>query len=186
MSDAPTAAPPAAKAPAADVAGPGLRLGGRRIEVAPHHCFACGTLNAHGLHLALHAQEGRCWTELALPDAFQGWDGIAHGGIVTTILDEVMAWATIEHEAWGVTARMTVDFRKPVPIGIPIRGEGWVDEARRRILRTGGRIVDVATGTVLATAEGTYVAAPAERREELRRRYEFRLVDDDDAPMEAE
>ena len=35
-------------------------LGGRRIVYAPHHCFACGELNEHGLHMALHAQEGRC------------------------------------------------------------------------------------------------------------------------------
>jgi len=68
-----------------------VRLGGRRIEVAPHNCFACGTLNVHGLHLELHAADDRCWVELTLPERFGGWDGIAHGGIVCTLLDEVMA-----------------------------------------------------------------------------------------------
>ena len=163
---------------------PDLRLGGRRIVVEPHNCFACGTLNEHGLQLTLHAEDGRCWTELSLGKGFEGWDGIAHGGVVCTLLDEVMAWATIEHEAWGVTARMTVSFKRPVPIETAIRGEGWVEDARKRLIHTGGRIVDVASGIILATAAGTYMAASPERREELRRRYAFRLVDEP-APVEA-
>jgi len=179
MSEAPTTTRPRTpRLGRNEPAGPGIRLGGRRIEVAPHHCFACGTLNEHGLQLALHAQDGRCWTELRLPRDFEGWDGIAHGGIVCSVLDEVMAWATIEHDAWGLTARLSVDFRKPVPVEALVRGEGWVEEARKRVIRTRGRIVDVATGTVLATAEATYVAAAESRRDELRRRYAFRLVDE--------
>ena len=66
------------------------------IGSRPHHCFACGTLNIHGLHLELHVEDGRCWTELTLPERFEGWEGIAHGGIVCTILDEVMAWALVD------------------------------------------------------------------------------------------
>ena len=55
-----------------------------RFEVSPHACFACGELNAHGLHLALHVTGETCWTELTLLPDFQGWEGIAHGGIVAT------------------------------------------------------------------------------------------------------
>ena len=112
-----------------------VRIGGRRIEIAPHNCFACGTLNVHGLHLELHAGDDRCWVELSLPERFQGWDDIAHGGIVCTILDEVMAWALVESDSWGVTARMQVEFKRPVPIGRRIRGEGRVVEAKRRVVR---------------------------------------------------
>jgi acyl-coenzyme A thioesterase PaaI-like protein len=153
-------------------------MGDRRIEVEEHNCFACGTLNAHGLQLELHSQGGMCWTELTLSDRFEGWNGIAHGGIVATILDEVMAWSLIDHDAWGLTARMTVDFKRPVPIGTPVRGEGWVVETRRRLLRTAGQIVSVGDDELLATAEGTYLAAPEERKRELKVRYRFRLFDD--------
>ena len=52
-----------------------------RFAFEPHNCFACGTLNVHGLHLELHAGDDRCWVELSLPERFQGWDDIAHGGI---------------------------------------------------------------------------------------------------------
>ncbi len=179
MSDsAPVAAPRAAN----------VRIAGRRLELAPHHCFACGTLNEHGLQLTLHVSiaglegEGRgqhgtrCWTELVLDRRFEGWQGIAHGGIVSTILDEVMAWSLVEREMWGLTARLNVAFRRPVPIGRQIRAEGWVVEAGRRLVRTAGRVVEPGTGLVLATAEAAYLPAPEDRQREFRERYRFRLV----------
>jgi uncharacterized protein (TIGR00369 family) len=152
-----------------------VRIGGRRIELAPHNCFACGTLNTHGLHLELHAGDDRCWVEITLADRFEGWEGIAHGGIVCTLLDEVMAWAVVDHDIWGVTARMQVDFRKPVPIGRAIRAEGRVTGVRRRIVETEGAVVDLADGTVLARARATYVGASEARKAELKARYGFVL-----------
>jgi acyl-coenzyme A thioesterase PaaI-like protein len=146
------------------------------IEVEPHNCFACGELNEHGLHLELHVEGDRCWTELSLPERFQGWEGIAHGGILCTILDEVMAWSLAATDNWGVTARLNVAFRKPVPLGRPFRAEGWVTAPRRRMIETAGRIVDPADGSQLATAEATYVAADDESRRRLQERYRFRLV----------
>ena len=157
-----------------DVPGTGLT-----VEVAPHRCFACGVLNEHGLHLELHVDGDRCWTEIALPDRFQGWDGIAHGGIICTVLDEVMAWSLAATDSWGLTARMSVEFKRPVRLGLPIRGEGWITLSRRRIVETAGQLVDAATGDVLATATATYVAADAERKRELQARYRFRLREPD-------
>jgi acyl-coenzyme A thioesterase PaaI-like protein len=150
---------------------------GQIVEVAPHRCFACGSLNEQGIHLDLHVHGDRCWTELALPDRFQGWDGIAHGGIICTILDEVMAWSLAATDNWGLTARMNVAFKRPVRLGVPIRAEGWTTANRRRIIDTAASLVDSATGDVLATATGTYVAADAERKRELQARYRFRLTD---------
>ncbi len=152
-----------------------------RVEVSPHACFACGELNEHGLHLVLHVAGDTCWTELTLGPDFQGWEGIAHGGIVATILDEVMAWALSNAEAWGYTARMSIDYRRPVPIGARLRGEGRIVDRRRRLITTTGRLVEQASGEVLATAEGLYVAAPAEHRDELKARYRFRLMPEDSA-----
>jgi acyl-coenzyme A thioesterase PaaI-like protein len=147
------------------------------FEFAPHNCFACGTLNTNGLQLALHLEAARSWTELRLDRRFEGWQGIAHGGIVSTILDEVMAWALVAEDHWGVTARMSVEFRKPVPIDTPIRADGWITRSRRRIVETAAELVDPASGVVLATAQGTYVAADAARKQELRDRYGFRFLE---------
>ena len=159
----------------ADPAGRSITVGGTRFEFEPHNCFACGTLNSHGLGLELHMEPGRSWTQLTLDRRFEGWEGIAHGGIVCTILDEVMAWALVADDNWGVTARMKVAFRKPVTIGHPIRAEGWVARSRGRLSETAARIVD-ADGLELASAEGTYVAAGPERRRELQARYGFRTA----------
>ena len=125
----------------------------------------------------LHADETGCRTDLTLDARFQGWEGVAHGGILCTILDEVMAWAVIGRDVWGVTARMTVDFRRPVPVGRALRAEGTVTQATRRLFRTEGRILDAETGEVLASSEGAYVAAPPERLAELKARYRMRPVD---------
>jgi uncharacterized protein (TIGR00369 family) len=137
----------------------------------PHECFACGELNEHGLRLQLHATDEGCWTELTLDPRFQGWESVAHGGIVTTLLDEVMAWSVIGRDTWGVTARLNVSFRRPVPIGRPIRAEGWVVEDRRRMFRTAGRVIDTGSGAVLAEGEGTFVVAPPEQLRLLKARY---------------
>jgi acyl-coenzyme A thioesterase PaaI-like protein len=141
------------------------------FRVRPHNCFACGELNEVGLHLQLHLEPGRCWTELEMPLRFEGWEGIIHGGILCTVMDEVMAWALVEADNWGVTARMSVDFRKPVTVGQRIRAEGWVTETRRRIHLTAGRMVDADTGVELGRAEATYLAASGDRKRELKERY---------------
>ena len=144
-----------------------------RFEVAPHHCFACGTLNEHGLGLVLHVEPQRAWVNFELDRRFEGWDDIAHGGIICTILDEVMVWALAAEDNWGVTARMQVDFRRPVKIGQPVRAEGWTTRVRRRIIDTAARIVDPSDGTVLASATGVYVAADEDRKRQLRDRFVF-------------
>ena len=150
-----------------------VRIGGSRIMLEPHNSFAGGALNGHGLGLQQHARGDRCWTELVLPERFQGWEGMAHGGIVCTILDEVMAWALVEHDLWGVTARMTVEFKRPVPLGRLIRGEGRVVQVRRRLMDAQGVVMDPVDGTVLARAEATFVGATDDRKRDLKARYGF-------------
>jgi uncharacterized protein (TIGR00369 family) len=149
------------------------------FEFAPHHCFACGELNEHGLHLDLHVDPDGSWAELTLDPQFQGWESVAHGGIVCTILDEVMAWSVIGRGTWGVTARLNVTFRRPVPTGRPIRAEGWVVDGGRRASRTAGHVKDATTGDVLATAEGTFMALPEAELGRLKARYGMRRVPTD-------
>ena len=153
--------------------------GVRPFELTPHNCFACGTLNTTGMQLAIHVERDRSWTELILDRRFEGWDGIAHGGILCTVLDEVMAWALVGQDNWGLTARLSVDFRKPASVGQSLLAEGWIVRARRRLVETRGHIVDRATGAELATAEALYLAADPSRKRELQQRYGFRFVDED-------
>jgi uncharacterized protein (TIGR00369 family) len=162
-----------------------VTIDGVPFPIRPHRCFACGSLNVEGLGLALHIEGDACWTELELPDRFEGWEGIAHGGIVCTILDEVMSWSLAARGQWGLTARMTVEFKRPVRVGTPIRAEGRLVRTRRRLLDTSARLVDAATGELLAAAEAIYVAAPADQRAELMRRYGFAPAASTDGGPEA-
>jgi len=147
-----------------------------RIEVEPHGCFVCGELNTDGLRLPIYSSADRAWTEVTIEPRFQGWADLSHGGILATLLDEVMGWALFERDCWGVTAEMTVRYQRPVPVGKRIRVEGWAGEVRRRLFRAEGRIVDTADGTVLCTASATYVGADEATKAALKRRYRFRLV----------
>ena len=155
-----------------------VRTEGSTFEFSPHNCFACGTLNTHGMQLDLHIEPGRCWTELSLEPRFEGWEGIAHGGIVCTILDEVMAWSLVGADNWGVTARLSVTFKRPIHVEQAIRAEGWVTSERRRLVETAGSVVDATNGTILATADALYLAATEERKRELQTRYGVRTRSD--------
>ncbi|HTK45735.1 MAG TPA: PaaI family thioesterase [Patescibacteria group bacterium] len=146
------------------------------FDFEPHRCFACGELNEHGLHLGIHTDPGGSWTETTLEPRFQGWEAVAHGGIVCTLLDEVMAWAVIGRGTWGVTARLNVTFRRPIPVGRAIRAEGWVVDQNRRAHRAEGRVIDAGTGEVLATGESTFVAVPPTEVERLKARYGMRRL----------
>jgi uncharacterized protein (TIGR00369 family) len=141
------------------------------LKTEPHACFGCGELNEAGLHLELHLEPGRCWAELEIPERFQGWEGVVHGGVLTTIMDEVMTWSLIERDSWGVTARLSMDFKQPVFVGRRVRALGRVVEDRRRVVTTAGSIVDPDTGIELVTAQATFVTVNAARKQELEARY---------------
>lgn len=153
-----------------------LRDGEGAFAFEPHRCFACGELNEHGLHLELHTDPEGAWVETTLAPAFQGWDAIAHGGIVCTLLDEVMAWSVIGNGTWGVTTRLNVAFRRPIRTGTRIRAEGHVVSMNRRAAKTAARVIDPASGQVLATAEGMFMAVPEADRPRLMARYGMRRL----------
>jgi uncharacterized protein (TIGR00369 family) len=146
------------------------------IEFAEHHCFACGSLNEHGLQMTIHIERDAAWSELTLEPRFQGWADVAHGGILATLLDEIMGWTLAAGDDWGVTARLAVEYRRPVTVGARLRVEGHVVRRRRRVIETAARIVDADSGAEYATAEATYVAVDAARKRELHERYGIRRV----------
>lgn len=122
-------------------------------------CFACGPFADRGIGLRFEPDgDGRVRGAVVLEPRFQGWAGIAHGGIVMTLLDEGMAHACAAAGERGMTAEVKVRFRKPVPLGEPLVVRGWIDERRGRVLRVAAAVED-AHGTVLAGSEGSFVSA---------------------------
>ena len=81
-------------------------------------CFACGATNPHGLQMKFYSDGRRVFAFPEVPERMVGWDRIVHGGIISTILDEIMGWAAIHlYKQLGVTETMTVDFKKPIFVG---------------------------------------------------------------------
>ena len=136
-----------------------MSAGAPSLPVDDGRCFACGPYADHGIGLVFTPDGERAVRgDVTLPERFQGWVGIAHGGIVMTLLDEGMAHACAAAGERGMTAEVTVRFRKPVPLGAPVVVRGAVAEQRGRLLRVTSR-VESPDGTLLASAEGSFVSA---------------------------
>jgi uncharacterized protein (TIGR00369 family) len=118
-------------------------------------CFACGPKSELGLKMHFAPADGEVRGEVVLPAWLQGWRGVAHGGIVTLLLDEAMAHAAGHAGLLGVTADLHVRFRKPVPLGERLELRGRVLERRKNVLSTEAeiRIGD----RVLATADARFM-----------------------------
>jgi len=106
-------------------------------------CFVCGKDNNNGLQLdiKMDKESGTAWAETVIDERFCGWTGVVHGGIVSSLLDELMAYAAFTVYKSGVTGEMTVKFKKPVPTGKKIRIEGKIESNKGRIIFTSAKIL---------------------------------------------
>ena len=118
-------------------------------------CFVCGPDNPAGLHLNFTESEEGITTRMRFAPHFQGWQGITHGGLVSTLLDEVMAKAVQARGFNGMTAEMNVRFRRPVPTEKEVVVSGRVTEQRGRLVFTEGEITDL-DGNILASSQARF------------------------------
>lgn len=143
---------------------------GRRYAFADHHCFACGETNPIGMRLHIELGEGTARTTWRVGADYVGWSDKAHGGIIATLLDEVMAWAPSSSDAWAVTAEMTVRYRSSASPGEELVATGRVVERRRRIYEVRGE-VHGEDGRLVAEASGRYLGAAPTDKAALKERY---------------
>lgn len=132
-------------------------------------CFVCGTQNPHGLGVEFFDDGQKVWTELTPADHHQGWPGVLHGGIVSAVLDETIGRVAFLHDRWVQTARLSVRFVKPAPLGQRLRATGELTRDNRRLMEMRGELVVVETGELVAEATGTFVPLPNEARDALAR-----------------
>jgi acyl-coenzyme A thioesterase PaaI-like protein len=118
-------------------------------SVIPSHyrwCFGCGVDHETGLHMRITAQPGlSVLGDFTVTDHHQGAPGLAHGGVLSTAVDEVLGALNWLVGDPVVTARLEVDFRKPVPVG--------------KTLHITARILGVKGRKVFTEAEGTFDGA---------------------------
>lgn len=138
------------------------------LEPKPDNsCFVCGGANTRGMHLTFEQDDAakRIRGAFRLPNEYQGGAGFVHGGIIATLLDEVMAKVSRFAQDHAVTAKLNIEYLRPVPVDADLIVEGWELERNGRDRLRQGEIRS-ASGVVLARGHGHFVEIGRERFQE--------------------
>ncbi len=120
------------------------------------HCFGCGQLNEEGLRLKFEpGPESSAAADYDVPERFQSWAGMAHGGIVALMLDEAVGWAAWHAGHPGVTGRLAVSYRRPLKLGEAVRIVGKVERVRRTLVYVSAFVENRQDHTRVADATAT-------------------------------
>jgi uncharacterized protein (TIGR00369 family) len=122
-------------------------------------CFGCGPLNEEGLQMTFLPQGEVSVAEFEVPDRYQSWKGVVHGGMVALLLDEAVGWAAWHKGHPGVTGKLEVRYRLPLRVGERIRLTGRVDNVRRTLVHASAKIERIADGAKIAEATATLMEA---------------------------
>jgi uncharacterized protein (TIGR00369 family) len=128
-----------------------------------NHCFGCGGANPRGMQLTFEQDDDakRIRGKFRISADYQGGVGFVHGGIVATLLDEVMAKVSRFRQDHALTAELTVEYLQPVPVDADLIIDGWEVERNGRSLYREGEIRDV-SGAILARGRGRFVQVDVE------------------------
>ncbi|WP_116451240.1 PaaI family thioesterase [Blastococcus litoris] len=108
--------------------------------------------------------DGRATGRVTLGKPHEGPPGLVHGGVVATLLDHVLARAVRAAGRGGLTATLTVTYRRPVHLGVPLLATAEVGTTEgRRTTATARIVAEDDPGSTLAEAEGLFVALRPER-----------------------
>jgi len=129
-----------------------------------HDCFACGTNNPIGLKLDFYRRGDSVCSDVVLSRNHVGWQNMAHGGIISTLLDEVMSWTVIYFKkAFPVTRRMQVRYLRPVPVESELTVQGMLrSHSKANSCKAAAVLLDT-EGNVLARGEGDFAVLSGDK-----------------------
>lgn len=132
------------------------------------HCFGCGTENHSGLRMTFSRSGDRLRTQLTISAQFRGWSSLVHGGVIATILDEVMSWtAIVVSKRFILTKNIKVNYHRPVYVGTKVTAIGSIGERNReRRARVAAELFDEEM-RLCASAEGEFALFTKEQFERL-------------------
>jgi acyl-coenzyme A thioesterase PaaI-like protein len=134
-------------------------------------CLVCGRDNPHGLKLSFHVEPGSgvVHAEFVPRPEHIGFEGVVHGGVVATVLDEAMVWTA----SWSVRrfcfcGELMIRFKKPVSVGEHLIIESRVVFSRPKLIQT---LVTARSpnGAIVAAGEGKYVPMAPEQSDRMMR-----------------
>jgi uncharacterized protein (TIGR00369 family) len=126
-------------------------------------CFVCGdpARNPHSLELRLYLdpESGLVSAAFTPREGHEGYPDVVHGGILTSLLDEVSLWAaSYAARSFCVTRELRTKFLQAAPLGAPLRVYARVTEHRRKLITAAGTIENVA-GEAVARSVGRFFPA---------------------------
>ncbi|HMP72688.1 MAG TPA: PaaI family thioesterase [Kiritimatiellia bacterium] len=120
----------------------------------------CGEDNPRGFRLKSRLVGDRVVIDYTPRETDRGYKHLVHGGVLMTLLDEVMTWAAILRTGKVcVAAELTARLKQPLAAGIPIHVEGWIERDARRILLAAGRVI-THDQTLIVEASGKFMPTP--------------------------
>jgi acyl-coenzyme A thioesterase PaaI-like protein len=122
-------------------------------------CFVSGLANPMGMAAQLELEHDEAHLTVTLGNAFEGAPGRAHGGAVAALIDEVMGFALSVSGTMAFTGRLTLTYRAPTPVGVPLEGHARVAHRQGRKLTITAELH--CGDTLLAEAEGLFIAVDA-------------------------
>lgn len=130
-----------------------------------------GQLNPKGLCVEYrleYGEDGRHMvvTEWSPESDHIGFPGVAHGGLIAAVFDDIMGRLAVLRRRWLVTARMEVRYRSAAPVGVPLRFEAWEMRHRRRAMHAQARAL-LPDGAVVAEADATYLPLTRELEQRM-------------------
>ena len=143
-----------------------------------HDCFACGTNNPIGLKLRFYRQDNYICSDVILTGHHVGWQNMAHGGIISTLLDEVMSWTVIYFKkCFSVTRRMQVRYLRPVPVEVPLTVKGVItsDEGQRRCQAEA--LLQDQSDNILAKGEADFAILSADRLKNFPENFKMQMME---------
>ena len=99
-------------------------------------------------------------------NAYEGAPGCAHGGHVAAVFDEALGMACIFSGVPGMTGEITVSYRRPTPIHVPLRIQARLDRMEGRKIYTSGELYS--DDVLLAKSTGLFISINREKFVELR------------------
>lgn len=120
-------------------------------------CFVCGRENPIGLRLAFTVDGEFCRGQFTSQPDHVGFDGVTHGGIVFSVLDDAMANWFFLQGARGYTAKAEIRYRAPMPIGATAAVECRVLKRKGRLVQLAARASDAGDATVFAESEASFM-----------------------------
>lgn len=126
--------------------------------VEPHHanCLGCGPENPGTLGLRFHVEGERVHSTVRFDRRHEGAPGFVHGGAVATALDDTIGTLLMVLRRPAVTARLEVDYRRPLLVDQQFLVESWIERTDGRKLHLAGRITDE-EGEVVAEATALFL-----------------------------